>query len=122
LENGDWTCKSPLSAIASFALSPGYEHKAVEAEATIGPGETPEDALLSGGLGDCAAARRRYHGPKTLRSEVNFLHHQRQELRGAVAGAEAEVRKLRNEIDQLLSRPALLNRSFLPTRFHEDPK
>jgi hypothetical protein len=30
----------------------------------------------------------------TLRQEVNFLHRHRQELRGAVAGAEAEVKKL----------------------------
>jgi chromosome segregation ATPase len=38
---------------------------------------------------------------KDLRQEVNFLHGQRQQLRGAVAAAEAEVRKLKDEVLKL---------------------
>jgi hypothetical protein len=82
---------------------PGYENKAVEAEAIVEHGETPEDALLQ--LSDwvhCQLNGESTLDRLTLRCEIGSLHRERQQLRGAVAGAEAEVRKLRGEIDQLL--------------------
>lgn len=78
---------------------PGFENKAIEAEAAIEPGETPEDALLAlSNWVHCQLNGEACMDVAELRREVNFLHGQRQQLRGAVAGAEAEVRKLKDEV------------------------
>lgn len=81
---------------------PGFENKAVEAEATVDIGETPEDAML--------LLSQWVHSQLSgtpcldlaeLRQEVNFLHNQRQQLRGAVSTAEAERRKVLDDIAAL---------------------
>lgn len=78
-----------------------YSNQAVEAEAAVSDDETPEDALLK----LSCWVRAQLEGtspvttdPETLRSEVEFLHRQHQQMRGAVAAREAEVRKLKEEI------------------------
>jgi hypothetical protein len=78
---------------------PGYNNKAVEATAAVEKGETPEDALL--GLTAWVHAQldgTTTMGVRELREEVDFLHRQKQQLRGAVSGAELEVRKLKDEV------------------------
>lgn len=73
---------------------PGYQNKAIEAAASVEKGETPEDALFA--LAQWVKAQLRGDAVadiQELRNEVNFLHRQRQQLRGAVAQAEAELKR-----------------------------
>ncbi len=81
---------------------PGFENKAIEAEAVLEDGEAPEDALL--GLTQWVHSQisgESCMDVATLRSEVNSLFRQRDQLRGAVNGAQTEVRKLKEEILEL---------------------
>lgn len=82
---------------------PGYENKAVEAEAAVDQGEAPEDALLllSQWVHEQLSGEKAVTDLAALRQEVNFLHSQRQQLRGAVEHAKAEKRKLQDEIVEL---------------------
>lgn len=82
---------------------PGFENKAVEAEATVDAGEQPEDALLllSQWVHGQLTGDRSVCDLPALRQEVDYLHGQRAQLRIAVATAETEKRKLRDEIRDL---------------------
>lgn len=78
-----------------------YSHQAVEAEALVEKGESPDDVLLELSvwvrrqLGEATAITT---DPETLRNEIQFLSNQRQQLRSAIITAEAEVRKLRDDV------------------------
>lgn len=79
---------------------PGFSNQAVEAEANLEEGETPEDALfnlsawvqvqLNGGAA-CVDV-------EALRVEVESLMRQRQQLCVSVATARAELQNLREQI------------------------
>jgi hypothetical protein len=84
-----------------LVTGPSFSNQAVEATAQVLDGDSPEDVLLQlsqwvkSQLGEGSAVM---NDPETLRLEVNHLHNQRQQLRGAIAGAEAELRKVRDDI------------------------
>jgi hypothetical protein len=78
---------------------PGYTNEAIEAEATVGPGENPDDALLA--LGHWVNAKLNStmtFDIETMKQEVAFYDRQRHQLRGAVGGQETRLQKLKEEI------------------------
>lgn len=84
-----------------LVTGPGYSHQAVEAEATVMDGDAPEDILLE----LSSWVRSQVEGkspvladPIMLREEVNQLYRQRDQLRGAVAQADLELKAVRNQI------------------------
>jgi hypothetical protein len=82
---------------------PGYENKAIEAEAAVEPNEAPEDALLllSQWVHEQLSGEKAVTDLPALRQEVAYLHGKRHQLRTAVATAEAEKRKLHQDIADL---------------------
>lgn len=80
-----------------------YSNRAVEAEAVVQEGDDPANVLLE--LSDWVHQQLGESGAgldiAALRNERDFLMGQRTQLRAAVATAEAEKRKLRDEVAQL---------------------
>lgn len=80
-----------------------YSNRAVEAEATVEEGQDPESVLLElsnwvhGQLGEGGIAL----DLTALRQERDYLMGQRNQLRASVATAQAEKRKLQDEITSL---------------------
>ena len=92
-----------------LVTGPGYSHQAVEAEAAVVDGDDPQDILLE--LSAWVRSQIAGESPvlvdlETLRSEVNSLYRQRDQLRGAVNQADAELKIIRDRIAQNTPKPS----------------
>jgi hypothetical protein len=91
-----------------LVTGPGYSHQAVEAEAAIGKYDVPEDILLE--LSSWVRAQVEGKSPVLadpvmLREEVAQLYRQRDQLRGAVAQADLELKAVRDQINANRKKP-----------------
>lgn len=86
-----------------LVTGPGYSHQAVEAEATVMDGDSPEDILLELSAwvkSQIAGENAVLVDIETLRSEVNSLYRQRSQLSATISQADAELQIIRDRIAQ----------------------